>query len=330
MVDSSSTSSSKGLLRLLSKIALFAALIAGLDFGVGKGLAYLYGQCREGDFGGRINLALEQRHDIVVFGSSRALHHYIPERIEANTGLSCFNAGMDAQTLLYHFGLQQMILDKYQPKLLVLDLNTEDIRYDPDRRAYGKLSRLLPFHKHPEVHKLLLKRSPYEKWKLLSQIYPYNSQVLSILRYRLKANAEGSQARKGYVPLHGSDMPALLARWDPQPIPALVDREYIGYLHRFIQKARNQGIPIVVCSSPLWEIDNGNYCEQHKALVRRYKEVLASLDVPLIEITQKNYPLFRDPALFKDLTHLNDAGAQHFSKLFAQRLQALSSTRNPS
>ena len=319
MAGSSSTSSSKGLLRLLLKCTLLLLLVVGMDQACGRALAGLYRQTREGDFGGRINLALEQQSDLVVFGSSRALHHYIPSVLESKTGLSSFNAGMDAQTLLYHYSLQQMLFERYRPKFILLDLNTEDLRSDPNRRAYDKLAKLRPFAHHPVVHSLLTRHHPYEAIKLHSQIYRYNSMLLSILRYWLKPHSEGSAAKAGYVPLRGS-LHGTLASHQTEELDPSLDAEYVSILRQFVSSARQQGTEVILCQSPLWEMVNDDYRQAHPELLRQYLDLARELDLPVVSITQKEHESFRDTELFRDPLHLNHRGAELFSTLLANEL----------
>ena len=44
-------------------------------------------------------------HDILIFGTSRATHHYKPEVFERTLGMTCYNAGKDGTQILYHWSL---------------------------------------------------------------------------------------------------------------------------------------------------------------------------------------------------------------------------------
>lgn len=329
MVDSSSTSSSEQLRRLGRRILVFALLACGLDYGLGTLVGMLHGRTVEGDFGGRINLALKQRSDIVVFGSSRAKHHYIPEIIQRETGRTVFNVGFDAQTLLCHFGVQQLVLERHQPEMVILDLNTEDLRQTGLRDPYDKLAVLLPFHDNRRVYELLLTRSKYERIKLWSRLYPYNSQILAILKYNLRPTSEGSSLSGGYVPYHGSDIPQIVAAMErtagDRPTSfdeaARIDPFYRQILLEFINSARERGVEVVVCRSPLWKKDYYDYASQPQVL-EAYRQILRQQQVPLIEIDQATDAAFEDLGLFKDRIHLNHGGAQIFSRILGERLQA--------
>ena len=340
-MDNSSTSSSSVLRRLIPRLILLAVLLWTADRGTGALLGHFHRRTVEGDFGGRINGALKQRNEIVILGSSRAKHHYIPKVIQEETGMSAFNAGFDAQTLLCHYGLEQLILDRYAPAVFVLEISTEDIRQSKERDALDKLSVLLPYYRegNPAMRNLLLHRSPFEAVKLLSRVYPYNSQILAIAKYTLSPDGEGSSRENGFVPYYGSDLQALVEvkkkmAQDRKALPGEdilndVDPFVMQALSDFVKSARSQGVQVVASYSPLWMECGFDYPGQEK-LFEYYKAQIRALDVPLIEISQESNPEFLDPQLFKDTIHLNNEGAKLFSSLFARKLKkALSGLATP-
>ncbi len=330
MADSSSTSNSNvGPARLLSKAIGFLILLALLDFVAGAMLGRLFGMTSDGDFGGCVNRVLEQRSDIVVFGSSRAKSHYDPAILSAETGMSVFNAGVAAQHLLFHYCLEQLMFDRYQPKAIVLDFNTEDLRARTDREPYEKLAVLLPFFKlgNPRVNATLLQRSPYESLKLLARTYPYNSQLLPILKYALNTIRHGKGNSNGYYPYIGSSIaeiervlkerPAQTSHAQDRTDPAFVD-----VLRQFILDARNRNVKVIVCQGPLWDAKQGE-SPYDTPVAKAYIDLLKEMDVPLVSITQSNEPRFNDPKLFKDLIHLNREGATLFSEEAGKQIKDL-------
>ena len=305
-------------------------MICILDWCTGGVLALLHRQTLEGDFGGCVNLTLKQRNDLVIFGSSRAESHYDPEIIAKETGFSVFNAGVAAQHLLFHFCLEQMVFDQYLPKAIILDFNVRDLWKRKEREPYERLAVLLPFYKdgNPRVREILTKRSPFEPVKLLSSVYPYNSQVLPILKYLVSPHAEGTSLHAGYKPYHGSEilrieqsLKTVQTKSIATGAPGEVDETFKKVLFDFVGIARSHNVKVIVCQGPLWHIKD---CEdpREEKLTQAYKEILAELQVPLVEITQATDPQFKDPSLFKDRIHLNDKGAQVFSDILGHRLKA--------
>ena len=47
--------------------------------------------------------------DILIFGSSRAVHHYNSSMIEDSLGMSCYNCGDDGNGIILSYGRLSMI-----------------------------------------------------------------------------------------------------------------------------------------------------------------------------------------------------------------------------
>jgi hypothetical protein len=50
---------------------------------------------------------------------------------------------------------------------------------------------------------------------------------------------------------------------------------------------------------------------------------LEGYGVPIIDFGVEEYPLFTDPKLFRDVSHLGDRGARLFSRLLAEKIDGL-------
>ncbi len=73
-----------------------------------------------------------------------------------------------------------------------------------DQSSYNKISSLLPYYNyHPEMRSVILLKSPFEKYKLLSKIYPYNSLLFAIIAGNSEFNKsrDNNNDENGYVPL---------------------------------------------------------------------------------------------------------------------------------
>ena len=94
------------------------------------------------------------------------------------------------------------MLKRYKPKIVVLDFNVEEFKLSPDN--YDRIASLLPYYKnHLEVHSIIQLKSPYEKYKLLSKIYPFNSLLFTIAIGATDYNKSREQINdeNGYIPL---------------------------------------------------------------------------------------------------------------------------------
>jgi len=327
MADNSSTSSSRSHVRVAVKLAAFLAIVIVLDHAGGLFHAWLHQRTLEGDFGGCVNATLRQRNDAVIFGPSTAKAHFDPAVLAEGTGRTFWNAGVMAQHLLFHYCVEQLLLDEYVPKAIILEFNKDDLRKRNGTEVFDKLAPLLPFYArhNANANAMLCMRSPYERVKLLSWLYPYNSQIIPLIKYAL--NAGQSTARtNGFEPYHGSDVlqiESMRKAHDTRKIrPFESDPFFEDVLRRFIRTAQARGVKVICCQSPTWKSEDVAE-DPYADLVKRYRAILSELNVPLIEITQETQPEFRDPSLFKDRVHLNEKGAALYSRLVAERLKPL-------
>ncbi|MBK8663804.1 MAG: hypothetical protein IPN18_19195 [Ignavibacteriales bacterium] len=64
----------------------------------------------------------EQKSEILILGSSRAQSHFDPLAITKVTGLSCYNAGMVSQGYDYTEIITSVMLKRYSPEFVVIEV----------------------------------------------------------------------------------------------------------------------------------------------------------------------------------------------------------------
>ena len=331
MAASSSTSSSdRARLRaFVVRLALFLALMVGLDRAVGLGLSAAYHRLSVGSFGPKINGVLNERADLVVFGSSRAENHYIPEALSAATGYSAYNAGFGGQTILFHNGLLELVLARYTPRVILLDLNVGDLTDPGKETSWDKLSTLLPFAGTPALRDILLKRGPLEWLKLGSAIYPYNSTLVSIVKFTFSKAAGADEVRwRGYMPLYGSRMPELIEialknGGNAPPANAPLGTLDFTWVQRFVDRVRAAGVQLVLVDSPRYPLHGYGYTDAEQEALKAYKAWLKEHGVPVLEINASTRSEFTDDHLYAETIHLNLDGAQIFSRYLGEGLVRL-------
>jgi hypothetical protein len=187
--------------------------------------------------------------DILVFGSSRANHHYVPEIFEDSLKMSFYNTGRDGNFLLYNFAVFKTIIKRYSPKIIILDINADELYYNDQN--YDRLSSLLPYYyTHPEIQSIVKLRGPYEKYKFLSAIYPFNSSLLTIITGNLEINKKRKVDRKGYVPLSNLIKATTLIRL--KDIPAKLDTTNIAAVKYMSNVCKLKNILLLFVQSPLY------------------------------------------------------------------------------
>lgn len=185
--------------RPLALLLLFAAALVVTDRALTPPLARLFAETRVGIVAGQANLALAHRDaDLLVFGSSRAVYQVDPDVLAARLGLSAQNAGNRGQGVRYARGLEALLLERgSRAKVFVLVLDFEDLWSEDSER----LQALAPFWgESPVLDALLVQRGPFERLKLASGLYRYNSMLLPMLAHRLRPDP-GADAANGFLPL---------------------------------------------------------------------------------------------------------------------------------
>lgn len=304
---SSSDMNSRSIFRFLKKFFLFLLLIILLDQVFGKILEKAYFSVPR-----KLTYALnESKEDILIFGSSRANRHYNPAIFEEKLGLTCFNNGLDGRNIFYNYALLATAAERYTPMVVILDLIDGDYSQAGSNWNTDRLNVLLPYYGHDKyVDEVINLRSDYEKVKLLSALYPYNSAIVDIVKTRL-LKKDLSFGYHGYLPAHSvggikreMNFMDLGGSWT-------VDSLKISYLQKFINICNDKGIIMIIILSP-W------YCQE-------------TFNAPLLEeIANKNHirfwnytfhKEFLDKSLFYDESHLNELGSSKFTEMIAARIQ---------
>ena len=79
------------------------------DLIIGTSLDYLYQNVKSGLFYTTSYSINKSTADILIFGNSRANHHYNPKIIEEETGLTCYNTGRDGQSIFFNTSVFKLI-----------------------------------------------------------------------------------------------------------------------------------------------------------------------------------------------------------------------------
>jgi hypothetical protein len=282
-----------------------------LDIIIGSVLKKFYFQQKSGlDY--RTTYSIEKATaDVLIFGSSTANHDYIPEIFEKALNMPAYNVGRDGTSVFYDFSMLESILKRYSPKMIILDFDKQE--FSKDQQSYDRLSSLLPYYKdHPEIDKIVDLKSPFEKYKLLSKIYPYNSLIFTIAAGNAEFNKEREKDINGYVPLNDV--------WD---FPIKDGSTFINYetdsnkvraYESFIKDCIKAKVVLYIVCSPVFV--KPNYINNSAILG---KEIADKYNVKFFDYS-KDSSLLNRPELFFDLAHLNDNGAKVYSKMVVNRI----------
>lgn len=293
------------------KLFLFLLIIIFLDFLIGAIFRVLYFKQESGQLFRTTYVLDKTKADVIIFGSSRASHHYDPLVFEKRIPLEYYNAGRDGTYNLYHYAILKAILKRHKPKVIILEFGKRELM--KSQISYDRLTALLPYYKdHPEIRDIVLKKSAYEKIKLLSNIYPYNSLLFSIIIGNSELNKKRMIDIKGFVPLTKTIT--------SQVTPEITGKDYQidslnvwGY-KSFIEACILNQISLYVVTSP-YLLDS----KKADTSIILAKKIADEYKIPFFDFSNSPSFLATD-SLFSDPIHLNIKGASLFSNMVIDSL----------
>jgi hypothetical protein len=305
-----SGSSSQQILRFLSRLVLIAFIVFLCDRGIGKVLKYFYFRQSSGLLY-RTTYAIDStKADILVFGSSRANRHYVPAIFEDSLHCTFYNTGREGNFILYNYAIFKAVTRRYQPKLIIIDIIPGETGYES--KSYERLSSLLPYYQnHAEIRSIVALRSPLEKIKLLSAIYPYNSLLFTIAMGNLEYNKKRKADIKGYLPLHKTMKPVKMDT--VQLDDSVLDGNKINALTQIMNTCRQNKIELWFVQSPAYLVSRDKY------LNPQISELFSGDRVNYYNLSDDTL-IINNPEYFADKNHLNDKGARVFSNLVSKRI----------
>ena len=297
-------SQKKGYLYLFIKLAAFLLLAFFLDFLIG-GVFHKFYYSQNSGWEYRTKYSIEDTQaDILIFGASRAQQQYNPLYFEERLHQTCYNVGRDGEPIFYYYAVLKGILSRHLPKMIILDIENGVFRNN--QSSYDRISILLPFYKdHPEMRSIIDLRGPYEKFKLQSSIYPYNSLLLKIVKGNIKSGATEKEDINGYLPLVRSlNEPARTVNLS---MPYNVDSNKINCYKSFISDCNKANVKLYIVCSPYYFNSIGK-----DTSMEIVKDIAYKNSIDFIDFSKDNFFL-RSPQLFDDTVHVNLAGSKIFS-----------------
>jgi len=297
-------------LSFLYKMISFIVIIFILDYSIGSILNHYYFKQKSGFIYRTTYSICETSEDLLIFGSSKATHQYYPDIFEKRLNMSYFNTGRDGSSIIYQYAVLKAVLKRYSPKIIILDAGRV---FEKKQDNYDRLSMLLPYYEtQPEMRPIIELKSPFEKYKFLSKIYPYNSMLFSIVAGNSNFNMERNKDIKGYLPLS--------KKWD-RPIATLssaadydLDSINIRMYESFIRECIKSKVKLYIVSSPhFYKLD---FVEKSIVLG---KEIANKYKVKYLDFTKDSLFLNKSD-YFADVGHLNNIGAVVFSNLIVDEI----------
>lgn len=298
--------------KYITHIILFFAIVIAIDLCFGEICAYMNSHAKGGMTKQKYDLCLKDQYDVLIMGSSRAHRHYVPQIFEDTLGLSCYNAGYDGNGIILMYGIYQMIVNRYQPKMIIYDVeNTFDLyEYKQDNNCTRYLAGLKPYYQQPGIMQIFKDVSYEEYYKVHSGLCRNNSTFIPMLIDCFKIRPMDV---KGFSPMSG------VMKKEPKAettsASPVVDSLKMKYLRFFFEDVTYRGIPLLLVFSPKYGAFSSDDYQPIKSLCEEF-------DIPYIDY-YANKELTSNKEWFREPMHLNESGATIFSGMIASNIKAM-------
>lgn len=243
--------------------------------------------------------------DVVVIGSSKASHHYVPQMLEDSLDMTVYNCGQDGCFFLYQNCIINMILDRYTPKMILWDIQPGSFVGEDHSNEYQNIRYLSPYYPaNTWAESYINSESPKMRYRMMSRMFAFNSKALN---YVFPLVTHSSATENGYIPLatEGYLYPEMSKQAEME---GEVNRVYLDLLNETMKRCGENDVELRVCISPEFS--------QKSALTVAAEEeigkVAMSNDVSFTN-AHSDECFMQDSTLFKDTSHLNDKGARTFT-----------------
>ncbi len=292
--------------KFISKLLLFCVIMMGVDLVYGIVCDYLNSHAKGGTTGTQYYIAKQTSEDIVMMGSSRMHHHYVPQVIEESLGMTAYNAGIDGNGIILSYGYLLMITARYTPQVIIYDISSFDC-YKDDNTKY--LNNLKEFYKEPGIKDIFLDVDKTERWKMISSLYRYNSKFLQLLTDYIHPVVI---SQKGYVGINQT------MKHEPKVTKEESQREMdplkINYIKKFIEICKEKDIILYFCVSPVYNSKESD-SDYHSI-----KEICQNNNIMFFDY-HWDTEISTDKKYFSDRTHMNDEGAKQYTQKICKTIK---------
>ena len=283
------------------RIAVFFAMVVLADIVVGVSFDFLSHNAKSGLTKRDSYICDALETDFLLMGSSRCVRHYNPQIISDSLGVSCYNSGQMGNGIILNYGRLKMINERKRPKVVIYDVTPGfDIFIGEDNHRY--LTWLKSHYDRDNIPAIFESIDKTEKFKMLSQMYRYNSKVFEIITDFLRST--GDDGNNGFLPLAGDFDRNKIREDDGNSILPPVDPLKVKYINNLIDESEGSKLYFVV--SPIWY---GMDTLQFEPV----KQICIEHGVPFIDFSNNPKYVHQD-IFFKDGSHLNAKGADEFTR----------------
>lgn len=293
--------------KFILKVCLFLAVLFIIDRIVGIIGNYVACNVHTGVYGRDNYIGNEATEDILVFGSSRAVHHYNAPMLSDSLGMTCYNCGDDGCGIVLSYGRLLLNKERHSPKIIIQDV------FPPNDVAMGDNSRYIGFLKsfyHREgIAEMFESIDKTQKYKMISNLYKYNGKLHHMFFVYLfpRPSEEGLQ---GFRPSNSAMDTMKVVKNYQEPVYE-VDSQKLEYVNKFIDCAGNAKVYFVV--SPIWYGMNPQN-------LKPIKDICKKRNVSFLDFSN-DAKYVHNNQYFHDGAHLNADGADEFTKDLIKKIR---------
>ena len=288
--------------KFILNIIIFFTLVIIVDVCFGVVTKQMIANSKGGVTKQMNDICLKDNYDLLIMGSSRAHHHYVPGIIEDSLAIPTYNAGYDGNGIILHYGIYKMITERYTPKVVIYDVfkpfDVYEYQEDCNNTRYVQL--LKKYYDQTEVREIVHSVNNRYSIYMLSNLYRYNGSIISIISdYILKRPMD----KKGYAPLYGEYKGC--KKNDEKQQKETIDSLKLKYFEKLILATKEDRVKLIVTVSP-----NYNYLdiEEYQPII----DLCKRHDITFVDYSNVEN-IVNDNSLWKESVHLNNNGANKFT-----------------
>lgn len=280
-----------------------------MDLITGKTLTFLLSNNSDYESLGRTNYIITKTYeDCLIFGSSKASHHYVPKIISDSINIESYNCGQDGNGIYFVYPTVKTILSRYNPKLIIYDIKPEfDIyKYESNERYLSVFKGF--YGKNEIIDSIICALDGTQKYKQMSLTYNFNSSITSpIVGY---INRNKRNANNGLLPLYGNFKGEINSKTNYDSI----DETKIKLLKKLCDFCKDKTRLVFIVSPSIYTENIQDY----EPIINLCKE----FNLPFLFYgNEKDFVGNRE--YFKDPVHLNYNGAIHYTKKIVQDIKSI-------
>tara|TARA_R110002073_G_scaffold72537_1_gene177542 strand:- start:552740 stop:553648 length:909 start_codon:yes stop_codon:yes gene_type:complete len=293
----------------LKSSILFISIIIIIDITVGV-VGNKYFKYISFGFYSNVNNSIKTEAEILILGSSRAMHHYNPEIIHKETGFSCYNGGTGGYGIFLDYAvLAEKIRQNKIPKMVILDISPHTLVISEN--SYSKLEKLLPYYKqYPSFKEVITLNPNFSKLSLMSNLYIYNSTLYDFIKSDFNQEFKGN----GYIPINDELNEQTFSHFYLKENENF-DENKRNYLIKIINVCKENNIKLIAAVSP-----NYKKFDLKNRIINELGEIFKEYESDFYDYSDFD-EVYNKSNYFRDQLHMNSLGSNKFTNAIVNKLK---------